>query len=115
MQGLSLYPILKFGAMIGFVICSVLVISLNYSVFKRIFKERTNSMWWLFLSITVIPFVVMIGIFTILFDRSSNVDRLILIKDGKIALVSTEPDSLNLIVSKPQDLLYKYFHSGKQK
>ncbi len=113
MSGFSLYPLLKFGAMLGFVVCTVLVISLNFSLFKRIFKERTTSMWWLFMVFTFIPFIVMIGIFTLLFDRTSDVNRLIIIKDGKVAFATTKDNSLGSFIAQPQEILYSLLKKSK--
>ncbi len=94
--------ILKFGAMLGFIICSTLVVGLNFKAFKRIFEERTATMWWLFLGISVIPFVMMVGIFTMLFKEKTGT-TIVFLKDGRIVNDIAPSEFTQATFIKPQD------------
>lgn len=61
--------IFKYGAMVGFLVTTVLVINLNNRAFNSIFKERAKSYFWFFLLISVIPLLAFIYIFNMFFGR----------------------------------------------
>src|SRR3972149_5607418 len=67
-QTLSLF---KYGAMLGFLVATVLLMNLNNKAFKYVFKDRAKSYFWFFLLLSVIPLLVFIYIFNLLFGRLS--------------------------------------------
>jgi hypothetical protein len=65
--------IFKYGALVGFLVTTVLIINLNNKAFNTVFKDRAKSYFWFFLIISVIPLLAFIYIFNLLFARFSTV------------------------------------------
>lgn len=60
---------LKYGAMLGFFVTSVLVINLNNKAFKYIFKDHAKNYFWFFLLLSIIPLLVFIYLFNLFFGK----------------------------------------------
>ena len=62
----------KFSAVVGFLATTTLLINLNHFTFQRVFGEgKSKSFWWLFVLFSVIPLLVILYIFNIVFNRIS--------------------------------------------
>jgi len=104
----SAYQALKISSMLGLIVCSTLLVALNFKFFSKVFKERTVSMWWLFLTVSVIPFLVMLGIFTILFENKSDTKRVILFKGKEPVVDAQEIEGSSITVVAPYQFVKKF-------
>ena len=59
---------LRLSSFIGFMVTATFIINLNFKTFRSVFKEKTGHYWWLFLLITLIPLMVIIYLFSLLFE-----------------------------------------------
>jgi hypothetical protein len=57
----------RFAAITGFIVTATLIINLNFKVFRRVFKEKTYRFFWLFLILAIVPLLLIVYIFTLLF------------------------------------------------
>lgn len=68
----AFYEFFRIGAIAGFVAAFTLLINLNYKGFNYLFKDKTTKYWWVFVVACVIPFLVIMYIFTIIFGSVSS-------------------------------------------
>lgn len=61
--------VLKLAALIGFLVCTTLIINLNHRAFNSLLNKRASSLWWLFLLLSIIPFVLIIFVFNFFFQN----------------------------------------------
>lgn len=52
---------------LGFIAAIVFTINFEFRAFKSFFGERTLRYWWLFLFLTVVPFLIFIHFFAVFF------------------------------------------------
>ncbi|MCX7928621.1 MAG: hypothetical protein N2558_02965 [Patescibacteria group bacterium] len=71
MQNAS-YQFLKIGAIAGFIAAATLIININYKGFNYLFKDKATKYWWVFVIACVIPFLVILYMFTIIFGKFSS-------------------------------------------
>ena len=57
----------RYGAITGFICVSVLIINLNHKLFNTVFRDSAKRFWWLFVLISLVPFLVIIYIFNFFF------------------------------------------------
>jgi hypothetical protein len=60
---------IRYSAFAGFIVTATLLVMLDYKAFQRMFRQRTNELKWVFIISTVIILLLMIHIFTVLFQR----------------------------------------------
>lgn len=60
---------LRYGAMLGFFVASILIINLNNKAFNFVFKEHAKRYFWFFMLLSVIPLLVFIFLFNAFFGR----------------------------------------------
>lgn len=60
---------LRYGAMLGFFVTSILVINLNNKAFRYVFKSHARSYFWFFMLLSIIPLLVFIFLFTTFFGK----------------------------------------------
>jgi len=65
----QLIEFVKFAAIIGLIATTTVVINLSNTAFRNVFRERTKTYWWLFATLTVIPLLVFLYIFSLLFKK----------------------------------------------
>lgn len=72
MPEMSLFVIflIKYGAIIGLIVVTTLIINLHFLGFKSVFKTKTVTYWWLFSMIIIIPLMLFLYIFSLLFTPS---------------------------------------------
>lgn len=63
----KLKDFVEFVAFLGFLVTATLLINLNFRGFKFVFGEKVRSYWWLFLLLTIVPLLVILYIFSLLF------------------------------------------------
>jgi spore maturation protein SpmB len=61
--------VFKYGAMLGFLVATTLLINLNNKAFTSVFREHSKAYFWFFLVISVIPLLAFIYVFNFLFGR----------------------------------------------
>ncbi len=59
----------RIGSITGFLATVTLLINVNYKVYQRIFKDKAKSYWWLFLLSALIPLLLFLYIFSLLFGK----------------------------------------------
>jgi ATP-dependent Zn protease len=60
---------LRYGAIIGFLVATTLLINLNNKAYNSVFKEKKKQYFWFFLVISLIPLLIFIAIFNFIFQR----------------------------------------------
>jgi len=68
----ELIEFFRYAAIAGFIAATALIININYATFNKIFKEKTKLFWTLFFISALIPLLVSIYIFSLLFERSKT-------------------------------------------
>lgn len=63
----KLVEFFKFAAITGFIVTATLIININFKVFRSVFKDRTYRFFWLFLILAILPLLLIVYIFTLLF------------------------------------------------
>jgi hypothetical protein len=58
---------LKLVAFVGFLATATLFIGFNHKVFEVVFGEKSKTYWWLFALFVIVPFLLVIYIFSFLF------------------------------------------------
>ena len=61
--------IFKYGAMLGFLVATTLLINLNNKAYSRVFKTKSKSYFWFFLVLSIIPLLAFIYVFNFLFGK----------------------------------------------
>ncbi|OGM25115.1 hypothetical protein A2962_02320 [Candidatus Woesebacteria bacterium RIFCSPLOWO2_01_FULL_39_61] len=59
----------RYGAITGFIAVTTLVININHKAFNTIFREKARSFWWLFVISGIIPLLLFLYAFTLIFDH----------------------------------------------
>lgn len=103
------FQMIKVASVLGLIICSTLLVALNFKFFSKVFKERTASLWWLFLIISIVPFLVMLGVFTVLFERSSGIHRVVVFNGSRPVESAEEIENAKITVVRPHDIIRTYF------
>jgi len=57
------------SAITGFIVVSTLVINMNYKIFNYVLKDNAKKYWWLFVTLAVIPLMLFLYTFTLLFEK----------------------------------------------
>ena len=65
---------LKYGAMLGFLVTTILIINLNNKAFKFVFKDHAKRYFWFFMLLSLIPLLAFIYLFTAFFGKL-NISR----------------------------------------
>lgn len=113
--GAPLAGFLKFASMIGFVSCTAFLISINLYTFKRIFTERNKYFWTLFLFSCFAGFMVVLVIFSFLFEKNSPVKRVIVFRKGRPVLNFEEIKTVgNVEQIEPIEALENYLEYRKK-
>jgi hypothetical protein len=60
---------LRYGAMLGFFVVSILIINLNNKAFRFVFREHAKTYFWFFLLLSIIPLLVFIYLFNAFFGK----------------------------------------------
>jgi hypothetical protein len=63
----ALTEFFRIGAMAGFIAAVTLLINLNHKGFIFLFKDNARKYWWLFIVMCVVPFLLIIYVFTLMF------------------------------------------------
>ncbi|MFV1917190.1 MAG: hypothetical protein ACC618_01750 [Patescibacteria group bacterium] len=58
---------LRLAALIGFIATATLLLNLNFKVFRDVFKERTITFFWLYLLMIIVPILLILYLFSLLF------------------------------------------------
>ncbi len=76
MKGFTFHPELlnaqfvqttRIVGIIVFLSIATLFIGFNHNIFKIVFAEKSKSYWWLFALLTIIPFLLVLFVFSFLF------------------------------------------------
>ncbi len=68
----ELIQFFRYGAIVGFISATTLVINLNHKAFNRILGENARSYWWLFVISALIPLLIALYIFSLLFGSLTS-------------------------------------------
>ncbi|MBU0569421.1 hypothetical protein KKB40_01420 [Patescibacteria group bacterium] len=60
----------RYGAIAGFIAVTALIVNLDYKTLSKVFREKTNSFWVVFALSAVIVFLVLLYLFTIVFEKA---------------------------------------------
>ena len=74
MKGAELIPaeffsFLRFSAITGFLATTTLFINMHHEAFGRMFKQRASNYWWLFVLLSIVPFLLFLYIFNFVFGK----------------------------------------------
>jgi len=58
----------KLASFVGFLTCAALFVNINRNVQSKVFKIGTKTYWMIFFTSSVIPLLLVLYLFTILFD-----------------------------------------------
>ena len=58
---------IRITAIGGFITTSTLVISLNFRAFNKVFSYNAKKLWWLFMLLMIIPLLITLYVFTLIF------------------------------------------------
>lgn len=61
--------VVRISSITGFLAAVTILINVNFKVYKRIFKDRAKSYWWLFLLSSVVILALFLYIFSLLFGK----------------------------------------------
>ena len=61
----------RFSAIAGLLATTVLLINLNHKTFNRVLGERSKSLSWLFVLLSVVPLLLFLYIFSFLFGNTN--------------------------------------------
>lgn len=110
----QLANIIKFAAFIGLIVFTTIIVSLNFRVFRVIFKERATSFWWLFLILSIIPLLMLLSLFTLIFERKSPIKRVVAFKNGRPVLSISEVEYNQIEEISATEALIKYILNEKE-
>jgi len=63
----ELLSFFRYAAILGFISVAVLIINLNHKLFDTVFRDSAKKFWWLFVLVSVVPFLVIIYVFDFFF------------------------------------------------
>lgn len=65
----QLTHVFRISSIAGFIAAVTLIINLNFVAFRKVFKKRTRTYWWLFLVFMLAPLFLFLYIFNLFFGR----------------------------------------------
>ncbi|MCS7091763.1 MAG: hypothetical protein NZM26_00205 [Patescibacteria group bacterium] len=68
----AVYNFFRIGAIAGFIAAVTILINLNHKGFRYLFRDKATKYWWVFVIACVIPFLVILYMFTIIFGKLSS-------------------------------------------
>jgi len=63
---------IRFSAILGFIIFATFVINFNNKAFNYVLKEKAKKFWWLFILISIVPLLLFLYLFSIIFGKIFN-------------------------------------------
>ena len=61
--------VVKYAAIGGLVATTTLIVNLSNVAFRTVFHERTKTYWWLFAMFTIIPLLLFLYVFSLIFGK----------------------------------------------
>ncbi|QQS38903.1 hypothetical protein IPM62_06010 [Candidatus Woesebacteria bacterium] len=111
----NVVTLIRLAAYVGLIFFTTVFVSLNFKTFKMLFKESTKSYWWLFLIISVIPLMILLSIFSLVFERKSPIKRIVAFKDGKVVSRIEKINFENIEKISPSEAFVLYFKNKNNK
>lgn len=65
----EILDIVKYAAIAGLIATTTLIVNISNVAFRAVFHERTKTFWWLFAVFTIVPLLLFLYLFTLIFGK----------------------------------------------